>query len=125
IKVLDIDTTRNALVLAHQAFAVGSSTLQTLQEHGDRLQNAEDNFRGATSANDHAAQKLEELKKRDDVRAVKWHVWKETHIHAFASVPLCRGATELDVLARAKYQFEEDSDDEELENVIDGNIEEL
>ena len=159
MKALDVNSTRNALFLAHQAFAVGSNTLQTLQGQSDRLHMAEDNLNRAASENKDVTRKLKELKQanqiisianpfstakhkrradaemlatrrddreqRDGVRAAKWHAWKETHIHMFASVPLHQGATRHDVLARAKYQFEEDSDDERLEDVIEGNIDEL
>jgi hypothetical protein len=160
IKVLDVASTRNALLKAHEAFSVGSSTLQTLEEQGDRLQHAEANLNRTATANKDGTRKLKELEQanrmvsisnpftatkqrthnedakiiaawqndrtqRDKIRTANWHIWKETHIHSFASVPLHRGATERDVLAHARYQFEEDSDDERIEDIIDGNIDEL
>jgi hypothetical protein len=160
IKVLDVASTRNALLKAHEAFSVGSSTLQTPEEQGDRLQHAEANLNRTATANKDATRKLKELEQanrmvsisnpftatkqrthnedakiiaawqndrtqRDKIRTANWHIWKETHIHSFASVPLHRGATERDVLAHAKYQFEEDSDDERIEDIFDGNIDEL
>jgi hypothetical protein len=159
LKVLDVASTSNALRLAHQAFEVGSNTLKTLQEQGDRIQNAEDNFGRAASGNEAAARKLKELKQadrmvsihnpftatknersadaemialrrhdreqRDAVRAARWHAWKTGQIHRLPNVPRHRGATSQDVLARAKYQFEEDSDDERIEDIIEGNVDEL
>jgi hypothetical protein len=62
---------------------------------------------------------------RDSDRASKWQSWTAAKLHSFTSVPLHHGATSNDVLTRAKYQFEPDSKDGDLENVIEGTIGEL
>jgi hypothetical protein len=158
IKLLDVNLTRNALHMAHQAFEVGCSTLQILQEHGERLHQAGAGLMHAAGVNEDSAQKLKELKQanrlvrvvkgsgsskrevdnagvsasrrgelgqRDRVRAANWHAWKESKAHRFVGVPLHRGATHRDILARAKYQFEDDSDDERIEDIIEDNVNEL
>jgi hypothetical protein len=61
----------------------------------------------------------------ESARAPSWHAWMEPRIHAFASVSIRCGATRQDVLARAKYQFEESSQDGRIEDVINGNCDEL
>lgn len=145
IKILDIEATRNALNMAHRAFAVGSSTLRALKEQDDRLHRVEHNLQDAADTKKDTSRKLNKLKQakrmmkianpfarsnqgreeQDNIRAAKWHTWKETHFHAFTNVPLRRGATRQDVLNRTKYQFEPDSDDEAIEDVIDSNIDKL
>jgi len=159
LKVLDVKSITNALRLAHQAFKVGSRTLQTLHEQGDRLQNAEENLGRASIGNKDAARKFKELKQadrmvsmsdpftkakhernteidmlaarrhdrkeRDAIRAADWQAWRVSQAHVLTNVPRHQGATREDVLARAKYQFEDDSDDERMEDIIEGNIDEL
>jgi hypothetical protein len=61
----------------------------------------------------------------DSKRASRWWSWKAAKLHSFASVPLHQGATTRDVPARAKYEFEPDSDDDELENITEGDIDAL
>tara|TARA_R110002003_G_scaffold251_3_gene17784 strand:+ start:24759 stop:25253 length:495 start_codon:yes stop_codon:yes gene_type:complete len=72
-----------------------------------------------------SASRRGELGQRDKVRAANWHAWKESKAHRFVGVPLHRGATHRDILARAKYQFEDDSDDERIEDIIEDNVDEL
>ncbi|KAH7091458.1 hypothetical protein FB567DRAFT_275047 [Paraphoma chrysanthemicola] len=157
-KLLDIDLTRNALRMAHQAFEVGYNTLQTLQEQGERLNSAEEALQHAADMTEDTAHKLKELKQvhrmvriserdealkqditkhdgspakrsnlieRDEARAANWQAWREANVHRFVVMPQHRGATHRDVLARAKYQFEDDSDDECIEDIIEGNVGEL
>lgn len=72
IKLLDVSLTHNALHMAHQAFEVGCSTLQTLQEQGERLRQAEAGLMHAAGVNGDTAQKLKELKQANRlVRVVK------------------------------------------------------
>ncbi|KAH7081334.1 hypothetical protein BKA63DRAFT_503627 [Paraphoma chrysanthemicola] len=65
------------------------------------------------------------LVERDEVRAANWQAWRDPNVHRFVGMPQHRGATHHDVLARAKYQFEEDSDDECIEEIIEENVGEL
>jgi hypothetical protein len=155
---MDVDTTRNAIQMAHQAFEIGTGTLQTLQNHNEQLQNVGRNLNRTAYGTETISRNLKVFKptnrmfpflnhakarrherqvsfdkdnyhlrreKRDELRAAKWHFWKQAHIHRFVSIPLRRGATGSDILARVKYQFEENSDDEALDAVLEGNQEEL
>jgi hypothetical protein len=152
IKIIDALSSKFAISKARNAFVTGCSTLQTLYEQGEWLQNTENNLSGAVDASDEGARKLKALrrankmirisdssaattktlairqnyrKNRDSERALKWRSWKAAEIHTFANVPLHQGGTTHNMLAQAKYQFEPDSDDDDLENVIDGNVDAL
>jgi hypothetical protein len=149
IKIVDALSSKFALSKARNAFVTGSSTLQMLYEQGKWLQNTENNLSGACDASDEGARKLKALrrankmirisdssaattktlairqnyrKNRDSERALKWRSWKAAEIHTFANVPLHQGGSTHNVLARAKYQFEPDSDDDDIENIIESNI---
>ncbi|KAF1915892.1 hypothetical protein BDU57DRAFT_515685 [Ampelomyces quisqualis] len=74
---------------------------------------------------DHLENKQAIRERRDVGRAAKWQGWKDNRVHKFASVPLRCGATAQDVLDRARFQFEEDSEDEALEDIIQNNLDEL
>jgi hypothetical protein len=68
----------------------------------------------------------EDIREWHDVRrAAKWQGWKENRVHSFTSVPLRHGATAQEVLNRARFQFEEDSEDEDLEEIIEDKLDEL
>ncbi|KAH4243194.1 hypothetical protein HBI37_056040 [Parastagonospora nodorum] len=62
---------------------------------------------------------------QDRIRAAGWQASKEKNIHKFTDIPRHRDTTSKDILSRAKYQFEPDSDDEELEDVIEGTLDEI
>ncbi|KAF2030969.1 hypothetical protein EK21DRAFT_64227 [Setomelanomma holmii] len=126
IKLLDVDLTDNALTIAQQAFETGSNTPNILQEQGKRLQQAEINLAQAAAfdAYDPVCRRSKRAQS-DSARAASWHAWREANAHKFTSVPRHRGATRDDILMRAKYQFEEESDDKGIEDVIDENVDEL
>ncbi|EAT89701.2 hypothetical protein SNOG_02970 [Parastagonospora nodorum SN15] len=123
IKIQDIGAARNALRMAQQAFEAGTGTLSQLQLQGDRLKNAENNLDQAAFANKDGARKLKALE--TSKLAAGWQASKEKNIHKFTDIRRHRGATSKDILSRAKYQFEPDSDDEELEDVIEGTLDEI
>ncbi|KAJ4288184.1 Protein transport protein S9 plasma membrane t-SNARE [Kalmusia sp. IMI 367209] len=140
MKQQDVSSTRNALRLAQQAEETGRDTLARLGAQGERIHNTERNLDLASSQNRIAEEKARELKtlnrsmethqaervQRDQTRAAAWassarqDEFKRGIQSAGGSGP---GRSTL--ADRAKYQFEADSEDDEMENEIDSNLDQL
>jgi hypothetical protein len=65
IKMLDAESMRNTLRLAHQCFDVGSGTLETLRYQGEHLAHAERNLISATHETDVASRRIQQLREAD------------------------------------------------------------
>ena len=106
----------------------GARKLKALKQ-ADRMINVKNPFteakREKRSDNEMLAALRSHRNEQDRIRAAGWQASKENNIHKFTDIPRHRGATSKDILSRAKFQFEPDSDDEELEDVIEGTLDEI
>ena len=150
VKQADVSSTRNALRIAERAEEVGRDTLARLGAQGEHIHNTEKNLDLAHNQNRVAEDKAKELKKlnrsmfavhvanpftagaRRDAREATRRAAYQTNArlqHTFkelqpgqAGYGQARGSN---LAERAKYQFEADSEDEEMENEIDSNLDAL
>ncbi|KAG8526975.1 uncharacterized protein KY384_008404 [Bacidia gigantensis] len=154
IKQDDVSATRNALRLAAQAEEQGMNTLARIGAQGERIHNTEKNLDLTANHNRSAEERARELKhlnrsiesKRADQRdadVLEKHrierVERETsRREGFQSDQRMQktfrelmnedpnsAPAKASLAERAKYQFEADSEDEELENEIDSNLDAL
>ncbi|EDN91679.1 hypothetical protein SS1G_07538 [Sclerotinia sclerotiorum 1980 UF-70] len=149
MKQEDVSSTRNALRIAAQAEETGRATLARLGAQGERIHNTEKNLDLAANHNRLAEEKAKELKtlnktQRDEDIINKHRSERdqreETRNAAFASsqrmeanfrelqpgdVGYRATATKASLAERSKYQFEADSEDDEMENEIDSNLDAL
>jgi hypothetical protein len=65
IEMLDAESMRNTLRLAHQCFDVGTGTLETLQYQGQHLAHTEQNLISAAHGTEVASRKINQLREAD------------------------------------------------------------
>jgi hypothetical protein len=81
--------------------------------------------RAVDAGRDMLAERRAAREKSDRICAAAWQSFRESNVHKNPDIPRHHGATANDVLVRAMCQFEPDFEDEELDNVIEGNLDEL
>ncbi|RAL66618.1 hypothetical protein DID88_006308 [Monilinia fructigena] len=139
LKQEDVSFYSNALRIAAQAEETGRATLARLGAQGERIHNTEKNLDLAANHNRLAEEKARELKTLNKSIAER-DQREETRNAAFASSQRIEAnfrelqpgdagykakATKASLAERSKYQFEADSEDDEMENEIDSNLDAL
>lgn len=125
------DRLKNAEKNLDQAISTNKDGARKLKapKQADRMIEVKNPFaeakREKQSDNEMLAARRSYRNEQDRICAAGWQASKEKNIQKFTDVPRHRGATPKDIVDRAKYQFELDSDDEELEDVIEGTLDEI
>ena len=144
-----MSSTEDALRLARQAEETGQQTLERLNSRGDRLRNTERNLDRAASQDRIAREKIRELRtlnksmfavhfpnplkstaRHEDNDDPNRHYEQDERdeLKAMPGKNRSESAMDRNLLPRAdraKYHFEADSEDDELEDQIDAHFEAL